>query len=289
VSFLGTFVLARSDTLLPHVPGIRSAFGSRRVAVHRYRGGWQLVNHYTPMYHEWPAIHGGPGPLAVATGAPVLAIEIKESCCLQYGGATPDGATWLAHFADTAERTGPTFRDLAIAGGLAVPPQPATRRCAFDHHEECTVPLPEGAAVPDDDLAGLADSLSGWAAAAGLSAPASRIAEAIGTHTDDDAVWGLIDALGLELLESVHPQFRINEPDWHDAWRIGDHASARILRAWNAHREGHRLPSYDRPVPGADEFVRFLDVVAASMFGGGLTKEALRIEAARLLDTYPEP
>jgi hypothetical protein len=240
------------------------------------------------MYHEWPTIRGGPAPLAAATGVPALAIEIKESHCLQYVGAAPDGSTWLAHFANTAERTGPTFRDLAIARGLVVPPRPAAQRCAFDHHEECTVPLPVGAEVPDDDLAGLADSLSRWASAAGLPAPANHIADAIGTHTDDQAVWGLIDALGLEFLETVHPQFSFNEHDWWDAWRIGDHASRRVLRAWNADREGRRPPS-DPPLPGAEEFVRFLDLVAASMFGGGRTKEALRIEAAWLLDTYPEP
>nr|BFE61238.1 hypothetical protein GCM10020063_057640 [Dactylosporangium thailandense] len=289
VSFFGTFVLARSDTLLPHVPGVRSAFGSRFVAVHRYDSGWQLAHLNPPMYHEWPTIHGGPAPLAVATGAPALAVEIKESYCLQYGGATPDGSTWLAHFANTAERTGPTFRDLAAARGLVLPPCPATQRCAFDHHEECTVPLPDGAEVRDDDPAGLADSLSGWATAAGLPAPANRIADAIGTHTDDEAVWALIDVLGFELLETVHPLFTFHEHDWRDAWRIGNHASMQVLRACNAHREGDEPASYDRPLPGANEFLRFLDLVAASMFGGGLTKEELRIEAARLLDTYPEP
>jgi hypothetical protein len=46
---------------------------------------------------------------------------------------------------------------------------------------------------------------------------------------------------------------------------------------------------YDRPLPGAEEFVRFLDLPAASTFDGGLTKEALRIEAAPLLATHPEP
>ncbi|MER7278596.1 hypothetical protein ABT369_29565 [Dactylosporangium sp. NPDC000244] len=216
-------------------------------------------------------------------------MEIKESYCLQYGGATPDGSTWLAHFANTAERTGPTFRDLAAARGLVVPPRPATQRCAFDHHEECTVPLPNGTEVPDDDPAGLAGSLSGWAAAAGLPTPAHRITEAIGTHTDDQAVWWLLDALGLDLVETVDPLFAFREPDWSDAWRIGDHASTRVLRAWNAQRQARKLPSYDQPLPGADEFVRFLDLVASSMFGGGLTKEELRIEAARLLETYPEP
>ncbi|MEV8518136.1 hypothetical protein [Dactylosporangium sp. NPDC051484] len=289
MSFFGTFVLARSDTLLPHVPGIRSAFGSRFVAVHRYDSGWQLAHLNPPMYHEWPTIHGGPAPLAVATGAPALAIEIKESYCLQYGGATPDGSTWLAHFANTAERTGPTFRDLAAATGLVSPPRPAAQRCAFDHHEECTVPLPDGADVPDDDPASLANTLSSWAAAADVSTSANRITDAIGTHTDDNAVYRLIDALGLEFLETVHPLFTFREHDWRDAWRIGRDASLRVFRAWDTHREGDELASYDRPLPGADEFVRFLDLVAASMFGGGLTKEELRIEAARLLDTYPEP
>ncbi|MEV8517268.1 hypothetical protein [Dactylosporangium sp. NPDC051484] len=35
--------------------------------------------------------------------------------------------------------------------------------------------------------------------------------------------------------------------------------------------------------------MRFLDLVAAPMFGGDLTKEELCIEAARLLETYLEP
>ncbi|MER7009718.1 hypothetical protein ABT297_42675 [Dactylosporangium sp. NPDC000555] len=290
MSFFGTFVLARSDTLLPHVPGMRSAFGSRFVAVHRYDNGWQLAHLNPPMYHEWPKIHGGSAPLAIATGAPTLAVEIKESYCLQYGGAAPDGSAWLAHFANTAERTGGTFRDrLRAAGILDIPPRSTAKRCAFDHHEECTVPLPDGADVPDDDPAALADSLSNWAVAAGLSATASGITDAIGTHTDDEAVWGLIDALGLHLVETVHPLFTFREHDWWDAWRIGRDASLRVFRAWDAYREGGELASYDRPLPGADEFVRFLDLVAASMFGGGLTKEELRIEATRLVETYASP
>ncbi|MFF5229458.1 hypothetical protein [Dactylosporangium sp. NPDC000521] len=260
------------------------------MAVHRYGGGWQLAHLNTPMYHEWPAIHGGPARLAAVTGAPVLAVEIKESSCLQYGGALPTGSAWLAHFRNAAERTGPTFRDLLYAAGeVDSPTTPAERRCPFDHHKECTVPLPDGVDVPDDDPAGLADSLSGWAAAAGLPTPAHRIAEAIGTHTNDKAVWGLVDALGLDHVETVHPLFAFQEDEWWDAWRIGDDAGARVIRAWNARRRGRDLPSYDRPAPGADAFVRFLDLVAASMFGGGLTRDELRVEAARLVETYPEP
>jgi hypothetical protein len=142
VSFYGTFVLARSDVLLPHVPGMRSMFGSRFVVVHRYRNGWQLALLNPPMYHEWPTVHGGPERLAAVTGAPVLAVEIKESYCLQYGGAVPTGPAWLAHFVNAAERQSPTRRDLLYAAGvLDAPSTPAQRRCAFDHHEQCTVPL----------------------------------------------------------------------------------------------------------------------------------------------------
>jgi hypothetical protein len=90
-------------------------------------------------------------------------------------------------------------------------------------------------------------------------------------------------------VETIHPLFTFSEHDWWDAWRIGDHASWRVFRVWNAQREGRSLASYDLPLPGADEFVRFLDLVAAAMFGGGLTRNELCIEAARLLDTYPEP
>ncbi|MER7008791.1 hypothetical protein ABT297_37910 [Dactylosporangium sp. NPDC000555] len=148
--------------------------------------------------------------------------------------------------------------------------------------------MPDGIDVPADDQPGLADSLSSWAAAAGLYASADRIIDAIGTHTDDEAVWGLIDVLGLDLVETVRPLFAFSEHDWWDAWLIRDHASARVLRAWNAQREGRELASYDRPLPDAGEFVRFLDLVAASMFGGGLTQAELCIEAAQLLETYPE-
>jgi hypothetical protein len=228
----------------------------------------------------------------VTTGASALAVEIKESYCLQYGGATPDGRTWLAHFANTAERTDGTITlpaHVYTAENFVAPPTSVGKRCAFDHHEQCTVPLPDGVDVPQDDPAGLADSLSGWAAAAGLPVTAKRITDAIGTHTADEAVYGLVDALGLEPLETVYPLFTFRETDWWDAWRIGSHASLRVFREWDANRNGETLASYDRLLPGADEFVRFLDLVAASMFGGGLTEQELRIEAARLLDTYPEP
>ncbi|GAA2625280.1 hypothetical protein GCM10010399_65880 [Dactylosporangium fulvum] len=56
------------------------------------------------------------------------------------------------------------------------------------------------------------------------------------------------------------------------------------------HDGRHKLVTgRDLPPAGAKEFIRFLNRVADSMFGGGLTRAELRAEAARLLQTYPQP
>ncbi|MGI5175925.1 hypothetical protein ACQEVZ_06290 [Dactylosporangium sp. CA-152071] len=268
MAFYGTYVLARSATPLPHVPGMRSAFGSRCMLITRHQEGWQLAGLMTPMHHEWPAIHGGPVPLAIATGAPVLAVEIKESYCLQYGGATPDGRLWLAHFARAADND---------------------KGCIFDHHDDSTVPLPAGDDVPANDLPGLADHLAGWAADAGLDTTAPRIAEAIGTRTNETALDGLVRALGLVPVDTVYPAVELDDLDWWECWQRADDASVRVIQEWNARKRGRLRPLPGRPPAGADEFIRFLDRVADSMFGGGLTRAELRAEAARLLKTYPQP
>ncbi|GAA3207749.1 hypothetical protein ACFO1B_19060 [Dactylosporangium siamense] len=269
MSFYGTYVLARSATLLPHVPGMRSAFGSRFISIDRYQDRWQLVGLMTPMYHESPTINGGPVPLATATGTPVLAVEIKESYCLQYGGATPDGQLWLAHSAPAAADR--------------------HKRCSFDHRVDATVPVPVGVDLPSDDPASLADHLAGWAAEAGLDTSAQCIAEALGTYTDESAVYGLVQALGLVPVDTVYPAVELNDADWHKCWQRADNASVRVLQEWNIRRTGDFEPLDHRPPAGADEFIRFLDLVADSMFGAGLTRAELRAEAARLLETYPRP
>ncbi|MET7426030.1 hypothetical protein, partial [Dactylosporangium sp. NPDC005555] len=156
-----------------------------------------------------------------------------------------------------------------------------------DHHRFCTLRLPEGVDVPPDDQAALAGNLLEWAAAAGLDTTAEHISDALGTTTNDTAVYALVEALGLEPLEAVEPLFDFDELDWWDAYRRGENASMRVCREWTSRRGN--LPAYDQPLPGAAEFVRFLDLVAASRFGGGLTRAQLQAEAQRLVDAYPEP
>ncbi|MET7427153.1 hypothetical protein [Dactylosporangium sp. NPDC005555] len=124
MGFYGTLVIARCDTLLPQLPEVQSAFGTRVVWPYRRDDGWQLLHLAPPFGHQWPTVGAGPAPLAEATGAPALAVWISESSCLQYAAATPDGRSWTAHFADEANAD---VEEL-LASGVQLP----EGRCGYD-------------------------------------------------------------------------------------------------------------------------------------------------------------
>ncbi|GAA2341683.1 hypothetical protein [Dactylosporangium salmoneum] len=274
----GTFIVARDKALLPHLPEVQQAFGTRALHLCRGRDDWQLLLLRPPYGHHWPTVGAGPAPLAEVTGAPALAVWVSESSCLQYAAATPGGGSWTAHFADEANHIPNPDR------------APHASRCAYDHHRWCTLRLPEGVDVPPDDQAALSDNLAAWAAAGGLATTPRRILEALGAKTNEEAIYALVDALDLEPLEFVEPSVDPDDPKWFDARRIGEHESARLAGEWVLRLKG-RANSADwaQPLPGAAEFVRFLDLVEAAQYGGGLTRKQLAAEAQRLLGTHPEP
>ncbi|GGM69822.1 hypothetical protein GCM10007977_084470 [Dactylosporangium sucinum] len=125
MGFYGTLVIARCDTLLPSLPEVQSAFGTRVVWPYRRDGGWQLLHLASPFGHQWPTVGAGPAPLAESTGAPALAVWISESSCLQYAAATPDGQSWTAHFANDANADVEWLR--ARAASLPARRPPAVR------------------------------------------------------------------------------------------------------------------------------------------------------------------
>jgi hypothetical protein len=256
VSYSGLVLLARSaNSLLVHVPQVRVAFGSRWGALEDLGDGWQLLE-LVPWSHEWPVVGAGPGDLAVATGEPALAAWISDTACVQLAGATPDGVTWTAHVADTEDDN-----------------------CRFDHHRFALLRLPAGEDPTPTDLRGLAGKLLDWADAAGLDASPHRVGTVFsppGSYYSGFRT--LVAALGLpEQGREVSPLFDKFDPEWYSVVSLADMAGSRICRHWTAG------PSpYDPEMPWEVDYLRFLEQLSTSMYGGGLNRQELGAEAARL-------
>ncbi|MEV4513857.1 hypothetical protein AB0K00_33485 [Dactylosporangium sp. NPDC049525] len=260
MSYYGTIVLARSERLLVDLPEVGSAFGTSWQQLLRRDDGWQLLTLAAPFGHQWPTVGSGPGPAAAVTGAPVLAAWVSESACVQFAAATPDGGSWSAHFPDLH----------LDAGGS----------CAYDHHRFSPLRLPAGVDPPAADRPALVRHLVDWGTAAGFAADAAQLGAALADHTDELAVYNVADVFGMDEAPEVEPLFGHDEDEWWDVWQRAQHASAWVCRDWS--RGSTPMPAYDRPPPGTAELVRFTDLVAGSMYGGGLSRQDLAAEAARI-------
>jgi hypothetical protein len=125
--------------------------------------------------------------------------------------------------------------------------------------------------------------LVGWAAVAGLGTSAERIAAAF---TDaclyQDLPYALVNALGLPPGREVRRLFDQDEDDWWWTWHRGRKAGLRVSARWFS---GSAVES-DEALPEDEDFLRFVDQVAQSMYGGGHTRQELADESARLTATW---
>ena len=264
MSYFGTILLAHSDRLLVDLPEVRTAFGTGWERLRRRADGRQLLE-VIPHPHQWPTVGAGPGPLAVATGAPALAVWISESACGQFAAAWPDGSVWSGHYPDC--------------------------KGAFDHHEQSTLRLPPGVEPPPASLGELTAVLSAWAGAAEMPVSAGEIGRPFIERPFVDAVEILIDRLGFAVVPGgaveVPRLFEHKEREWMEVWYRGWRAAAEVCGEWSWRMTGlGRSTEQFEPTEAETELIRFLDRVAESMYGGGLTRAELAAEATRLETTF---
>jgi hypothetical protein len=261
VSYFGTIVLARAkDLLLPQLPQVRAAFGSRSDRLEDLGDGWQLLYLLTPLPHEWPTVGAGPADLAAATREPVLAAWISDIACMQVSGAIPDGTAWSAHVTDDP-------------AGV----------CEFDHHRFALLRLPPGTRPAPPDPSALTGHLLEWAGAAGQVTQADRINAAAALPSYPDAFRAVVTALGFPAEGTwVPPKFDLySDPDVYAAWEDAYHAGYRRCREWTS-RLGRKEPE----PPWEADYLRFAELLSTSMFGDGASAAQLRAEAARLDDRW---
>jgi hypothetical protein len=261
VSYFGTIVLARAvDALLPQLPQVRAAFGSRSDQLEDLGAGWQVLSLLTPLPHEWPTVGSGPADLAAATGAPVLAAWISDIACMQVSGAIPDGSAWSAHMTDDP------------AGA-----------CEFDHHRFAVLRLPPGTRPAPPDPLALTGQLLEWAAAAGQVTRADRINAAAALPSYPEAFRAVVTALGFPAEGTrVPPKFDLDsDADVYAAWEVAYHVGYRRCREWTGG------PGWKEPEPPWEaDYLRFAELLSTSMFGDGASAAQLRAQATRLDDKW---
>lgn len=256
-------MLARSGTPLVRLPQVRSAFGSMWRCLEDRGAGWQLLDLGQPLPHQWPTVGAGPAELARSTGAPVLAAFVSDTSCVQVAGARPDGRSFSSHVVDDEEG-----------------------RCGYDHHRLHPLRGAGDAEPAAPDLPALTAELVGWARAAGLDPSARRIRATLVDSPYPDLTYDLADAFGLPPGDEAVPLFDHQEPEWRGAWRRAHQAGLRVCRRWTSAPYDDDAAE-DAPLPGDAEFLHFVEQVADSMYGDGLTRRELAEEAARLLRAWP--
>jgi hypothetical protein len=276
MSDYGTILLARSDRLLVDLREVRVAFGTGWERLLRRSDGWQLLEVH-PHPHQWPGVGAGPGPLAMATGAPVLAVWVSqpsvrsgavagwldgESACGQFAAAMPDGSVWSGHYPDC--------------------------KGAYDHHAMSPLRLPPGVESPQTSLGELTSALSAWSGAAGLPVSASEIGRAITERSFAQLAEALAGLFGFAAGAVEVPRlFEHRELEWMEVWYRGWRAATEICGEWSWQMTGlERSTEPFEPSEAETELIRFLDRVADSIYGGGLSRAELAAEAARLETTF---
>ncbi len=245
-----SIVVARSATLLPLLPEVRSAFGTPCGSLVLFDDGWQLAE-IAVWPHQWATVGAGPGPIAAATGAPALAAWISDVGCVQLAAGFPDGRAWTAH----------------LLGG-------DVEACGYDHEIMNTLRAP-GPPQPPADHARLAADLAAWSAAAGRTAAAERIEPLLRDENTlvEDRYRAMLGEFGLGAGVDVERR------TWTDgriatAWHEAFAASYEIPTPWNGRPETS---------PRSAALVAFLERHDAAEFDRAVTEPDLAAHAEKAL------
>jgi hypothetical protein len=249
-----SIVVARSSVPLVGLASVGAGFGTFWQELRRRDDGWQLLRLGAPFPHQWPGAGGGVLPVVADTGAPVLAVWVAGTDCATFSAALPPESVWSGHYPD--------------CHGVS------------DHYEQSTLRLRAGSVPPRTSPESLARALGEWARSTGLPVDPESVA----------AGGDLVAALGFSGAPVVPPLFDHTEPEWMDVWYRGWRASAQVGGEWSWSQTGLETSRDAAPLPPeAPEMIRFVERVAASMFGNGFSRADLATEAARLTARYPEP
>ncbi|MGI5238725.1 hypothetical protein [Dactylosporangium sp. CA-139066] len=215
MGFWGTFVLARSATLLANVEAVRG-FGYQHEHLYELGDGWQLLETRAPLSLGLPQASER---FVAATATSVLAMRVFNSDCLRAHARTADGWSTSFHV-----------------------PGPADE-CPH-RHAEPEAPRAAGAVAAD---------LARWAGAGGLTPSAERL-EALVDQTAhrrwsaegaDTAPFAMLSALGLGKADQPYPAtIDLDEPvycaiiGWHGLARKAlNNAALRV----DGLRDGERV------------------------------------------------
>ncbi len=259
-----SWVLARNPgQLLPALPEMTALFGSRWTGLQDRGGGWQLAV-VDPLPHQWPHVGGGVEELVAVTQAPVLAGWVSESSCVRVVGATPAGRSWSRH--------------LLSRQGLK------RGSCGYDHQRFATLRVPAGERPDAADTPNPLEELLSWAAGAGFAASPQAVARVLESDelNGHDRFDALVDALAVPFVADVPMLFEHQELDWWETWERGYLAAMRACRQWTSDQQEKPRKTM-RPTPAWDaDHLKFIELVAASVFGGGARREDLVRHARHL-------
>ncbi|MEV4135653.1 hypothetical protein AB0J72_26190 [Dactylosporangium sp. NPDC049742] len=247
-----SIIVARSATSLPLLPEVCSAFGTGCFNLVLYGDGWQMAE-MTVWPHQWPTVGAGPGPIAAATGAPVLAAWISDTACAQMAADVPVAPSWTAHL---------------VSG--------ARQDCGYDHEIMNTLRSP-GPEQPPADHHRLAADLAAWSAAAGRTTTVERI-EAVLRNKNmllQHRYRAMVGELGLGA------GVAFERSSWTDdrirtAWSEGFAASYEIPTPWNRRSKAS---------PRSTALVAFLELHDAAKFDPTITEADLIMHAKKALAT----
>ncbi|WP_432825987.1 hypothetical protein [Dactylosporangium sp. CA-092794] len=246
-----SIVVARSATPLPLLPEVRSAFGTSCFNLVRHEDGWQMAE-ISVRAHQWATVGAGPGPIAAATGAPVLAAWISDVGCAQMAADVPGGPSWTAH----------------LLGG-------DWESCGFDHEILNTLRAP-GPEQPPADHARLAADLAAWSAAAGRTTTAERIEALLRDRSGllEDRYRAMVGELGLGAGVAFERRLDWADDRIHTAWQDALYASYDIPTPWNGRTKAP---------PRSTALVAFAELYDAAEFNPDITEADLVAQAEHAL------
>jgi hypothetical protein len=144
-----------------------------------------------------------------------------------------------------------------------------------------------GVEPPQTSLGELTTALSAWAGAAGAPVSASEIGRVLTERSFGHLVEALTDLFGYAGAVEVPRLFEHRELEWLEVWYRGWRAATEVCGEWSWQMTGLGRSAEPFELTEAEaELIRFLDRVADSIYGGGLSRAELAAEAARLETTF---
>jgi hypothetical protein len=269
MSFYGSIVLSRSETLLPLLPTAQ-CMGYRHSRLRELGGGWQVMQ--AGGWNDPPDMVAAVDEMSRACNEPVLAAYVADTC-VQLHTAIPAAAVTSAHLPDP---------QLTVDCGMLHRPE-FTGGCSY---------------------AQVCEEVQRWAAQAGLRVSPERLKRTIEYDYEDggeylasyEQVYELVHALGFdEFPAEVAPLF---DPESEPFWRITASYAGIAARARRLAVEREYRMQVEPEAPWEAKAIRLqLDVHAAKYDPAASLRDLIvrcqevqdEYRAATADDAAPEP